>query len=288
MEALPPPKQYDVHHNVSSSRFEINLGGGSAGRPQLAIAEYSMCRVGEQPSDGPRAAASAASAAPSGLQVLDLFHTEVPPQGRGKGVAGQLLAGVFQYAQEVGVAVRPSCSYVSDTWLPRHPEYRALCESELVTPACVERAVPSAVEAAAAMENSDEDEDEDEDEEWGERALLSMQDHTFRLARNQYQAEVAELSVKNDDHSSLLAKTRIRLGQLLLNRVLELLPRAADTTVTAEIKQHVRDAQALATQIEQAVAGGSSAASAGAAAASENSAEHRKFLATLAEAEKLL
>jgi hypothetical protein len=190
---------------------------------------------------------------------------------------------VFQYAQEVGVAVRPSCSYVSDTWLPGHPEYKALCESELVTPACVERTVPSAAEAATTMESSDDD--EEEDEEWGERALLSMQDHTFRLARNQYQAEVAELSVESDKHSGVLTKTRIRLGQLLLNRVLELLPRAADPNVIASIKQHVCDAQAIASQLEQpAAAAGSSAASAGAA----GSAEHRKFLATLAEAEKLL
>jgi hypothetical protein len=135
------------------------------------------------------------------------------------------------------------------------------------------------------MEGSDEE--DDDDEEWGERALLSMQDHTFRLARNQYQAEVAELSIESDEHSGVLAKTRIRLGQLLLNRVLELLPRAADPNIIAEIKQHVCDAQAIAAQIEQCVAG-SSAAPTGAAAANERSAEHRKFLATLVEAEKLL
>jgi predicted GNAT family acetyltransferase len=283
MEALPT--QYDVHHNLSNSRFEINLGGGTAGRPVLAIAEYSMCGVGEQPSDEPATAAAAAAAGAAGMRVLDLYHTEVPPAGRGKGVADQLLAGVFRHAQEAGVAVRPSCSYVRDAWLPRHPEYKALCESELVAPACVERTVPSAAEAAAMMEGSDDD--EEEDEEWGERALLNMQGHTFRLARNQYEAEVAELCFEAEGHFTL-TKTRIRLGQLLLNRVLELLPRGADPNVNAEIKQHVRDAQAIAAQVENQPAAGASAASAGTDAARERSAEHRKFLATLAEAEKLL
>ena len=280
MEALPT--QYDVHHNASSSRFEINLGGGTAGRPQLAIAEYSMCGVGEQPSDKPAAEAAGAT----GMRVLDLYHTEVPASGRGKGVADQLLAGVFRHAQEVGVAVRPSCSYVRDAWLPRHPEYKALCEAELVAPACVERTVPSAAEAAAMMEGSDGD--EEEDEEWGERALLNMQGHTFRLARNQYEAELAELHFAAAEHSTTLTKTRIRLGQLLLNRVLELLPRGADPNVNAEIKQHVRDAQAIAAQVEGQAATGASAASAGTDATCERSAEHRKFLATLTEDEKLL
>ena len=284
------PKQYDVHHNLASSRFEIDLGGGTTGRPNFAIAEYRMCGVGEHLSDTPAAAAAAPAAGGAGLRVLDLYHTEVPPAGRGKGIAGQLLAGVFRHAQEVGVAVRPSCSYVRDTWLPRHSEYNAMCESELMAPACVERTVPSAAEAAAAaaaMEGSDDDEEE-EDDEWGERAVLNMQDHTFRLARNQYQSQLAELSFETGEHSAMLAKTRIRLGQLLLNRVLELLPHNADPNINAEIKQHVRDAQAIATQVASAAGAEGSATSIEAAAASERSAEHKKFLATLAEAEKLL
>ena len=65
-------------------------------------------------------------------------------------------------------------------------------------------------------------------------------------------------------------------------------PRGADPNVNAEIKQHVRDAQAIAAQVEDQPAAGASAASAGTDAACERSAEHRKFLATLAEAEKLL
>ena len=278
------PTQYDVTHNQAASRFEINLTGAD-GKPQLAVAEYQICGVGEQPGGAASAAAAAASsAAAGGLQVLDLYHTEVPPADRGKGIADQLLAGVFRHAQEVGVAVRPSCSYVSETWLPRHPEYNAMCEAELVAPACVERTMPSAAETAAAMEDSDDDED---DEEWGERALLNMQDHTFRLARNQYQAQIAELGFSSaEEQSGARTKTLVRLGQLLLNRVLELLPRNADPNVNAEIKQHVRDAQACAAQLAEGEGEGGGGGAA--AAADDTSAEQKKFLSTLAEAEKLL
>jgi predicted GNAT family acetyltransferase len=121
------PTQYDVTHNQVASRFEINLTGAD-GKPQLAVAEYQRCGVGEHPGGAASAAAAASSVGAGGLQVLDLYHTEVPPADRGKGIADQLLAGVFRHAQEVGVAVRPSCSYVSETWLPRHPEYNAMCE----------------------------------------------------------------------------------------------------------------------------------------------------------------
>ena len=119
----------------------------------------------------------------------------------------------------------------------------------------------------------------------GERALLNMQDHTFRLARNQYQAQIAELGFSSaEEQSGARTKTLVRLGQLLLNRVFELLPRNADPNVNAEIKQHVRDAQACAAQLAEGEGEGGGAA----AAADDTSAEQKKFLSTLAEAEKLL
>lgn len=277
------PKSYDVHHNIADSQFEINLST-DGGNPQFAIAKYTMCSVGQQPSE--EGAAAAAAVASDRLCVLDLHHTEVPAMGRGKGVAGQLLDAVFRHAQEVGLAVRPSCSYARDTWLPRHPEYRAVCESELVTPVCVERTVPSAAEAAAVMEGG---EDEGEDEEWDDKALLKMQDHTFRLARNQYQADLAEIGFGTKDDTGVRIRTLIRLGQLLLNRVLELLPISSDdSNVEAEIKQHVRDAHAVAVQIEELVGTQTGEAAAQSPVANERTLEHKRFLATLSEADRLL
>lgn len=267
MEAsLTPPPQYNVTHTTTKQHFEIALEGTG-----VALAEYQVCGVGEGPSE---AAAAAAGSAQQGLalRVLDLYHTEVPPSLQGKGIAGQLVRGVFRYAQEQGMAVRPSCSYVSDTWLPRNPEYKAMCEAELVGPACVVRTMPTPAEAAAAMDEAD-----DEDDEWGEAALQNMQSHTFRLARQQYQAQIAELGFSAEESAGVRAKTLTRLGQLLLNRTLELLPRMADPNIAAESKQHIRDAQAIQAQLGE-IEGAADAA---------GGAAYRKFENTLQEACKL-
>ena len=43
---------------------------------------------------------------------VDFFHTFVPPGLRGKGVAEQIVAKGFAYAQQQQLQVLPSCSYV--------------------------------------------------------------------------------------------------------------------------------------------------------------------------------
>ncbi|OQS01161.1 hypothetical protein ACHHYP_20073 [Achlya hypogyna] len=54
-----------------------------------------------------------------GLTVLDLAHTVVLPAARGMGLAQKLCDAAFDYAKEQGYKVRPTCSYISDTYLPR-------------------------------------------------------------------------------------------------------------------------------------------------------------------------
>ncbi|KAE9549098.1 hypothetical protein FO519_007698 [Halicephalobus sp. NKZ332] len=44
--------------------------------------------------------------------VLDMFHTEVPPEHQGKGYAAQLVKEAFKYAKQHDYKVIPSCSYV--------------------------------------------------------------------------------------------------------------------------------------------------------------------------------
>uniref|UniRef100_A0AC34Q602 Protein NATD1 n=1 Tax=Panagrolaimus sp. JU765 TaxID=591449 RepID=A0AC34Q602_9BILA len=44
--------------------------------------------------------------------ALDLFHTEVPPEHRGKGYGAALVKEAFKYAKENNYKVIPSCSYV--------------------------------------------------------------------------------------------------------------------------------------------------------------------------------
>jgi uncharacterized protein len=52
---------------------------------------------------------------------MDIFETFVPAKARGRGIAERLVAEAFRFARAKGWRVRPSCSYVSDTYLPRHP-----------------------------------------------------------------------------------------------------------------------------------------------------------------------
>ena len=63
-----------------------------------------------------------------GRDVIDLAHTFVPPAGRGKGLAGKLCRSAFAHAKAEGFLVRPTCSYVSDTFIKRHPEFAEQCE----------------------------------------------------------------------------------------------------------------------------------------------------------------
>ena len=57
---------------------------------------------------------------------LDLYHTYVPEVFRGRGIAEKLCKAAFEYAKAQGLSVLPSCTYVSDAYLKRHPEYEAL------------------------------------------------------------------------------------------------------------------------------------------------------------------
>jgi predicted GNAT family acetyltransferase len=52
-------------------------------------------------------------------KILDLTHTFTPPSARGKGIAAQLGDAAVAYAREQGYRVRPSCSYISGTYLPK-------------------------------------------------------------------------------------------------------------------------------------------------------------------------
>jgi len=57
---------------------------------------------------------------------IDLYHTYVPEVFRGRGMAEKLCKAAFEYAKTEGLAVIPSCSYISDAYLKRHPEYEPL------------------------------------------------------------------------------------------------------------------------------------------------------------------
>jgi predicted GNAT family acetyltransferase len=57
-----------------------------------------------------------------GGHVMDLTHTFVPPELRGKGVAGIVVRAAFETAKENGLKIRPSCSYIP-TFVSKNEEY---------------------------------------------------------------------------------------------------------------------------------------------------------------------
>lgn len=56
---------------------------------------------------------------------IDLFSTHVDPVLEGRGVGAALVKAGLDYADEQGLKVRPSCSFVA-AYIRRHPEYEDL------------------------------------------------------------------------------------------------------------------------------------------------------------------
>ncbi len=57
-------------------------------------------------------------------KTMSIYHTFVPEEARGKGVAEQLALEAFSYAKEKGLKVRPDCPYIT-YFLEKHKE---LCD----------------------------------------------------------------------------------------------------------------------------------------------------------------
>ena len=86
-----------VAHQIGRNRFLIRLPGGE-GELLYSIA---------------------------GPELLDLYHAEVAPRLRGRGIAGALVQAACDYARARGARLIPSCPYVA-AWFLRHPEQQDL------------------------------------------------------------------------------------------------------------------------------------------------------------------
>ncbi|CAM6037683.1 unnamed protein product [Sphagnum compactum] len=84
----------------------------------------------------PPPAVSSAVALPvnNGKQVMDVLHTFVPASKRGLGLASKLCIAAFTHARDHNMLVLPTCSYVSDTFILRHPEWNSLLVPESFNP----------------------------------------------------------------------------------------------------------------------------------------------------------
>ncbi len=60
--------------------------------------------------------------------TIVFHHTFVPPELRGRGIAGQLVRQALEFARHHCLKVIPRCSYVQ-SYIERHPEYQHLVVS---------------------------------------------------------------------------------------------------------------------------------------------------------------
>ena len=89
-------KAFDVKHNFSEMRFEIQVGD------DLAELFYQL--------DG---------------NGIIFHHTFVPPALEGQGIGSQLAQAGLEYAKTKSLRVIPLCSFV-ESYIRRHPEYQSL------------------------------------------------------------------------------------------------------------------------------------------------------------------
>ena len=61
-------------------------------------------------------------------KIMDLYHTFTPEELRGKGLAERLTKAAFEFAEKSKLKIRPSCSYVKDVFLKKHPEWMDIVE----------------------------------------------------------------------------------------------------------------------------------------------------------------
>ena len=95
------PPEEEVQHDEAGHRFFLTLEGGHE-----AFLRYRL--------EG---------------NVLDFYHTYVPPEVRQKGLAEKIVEAGFLFAKGKGLKVIPSCPYVSAVFSKRRPEFLPLVQS---------------------------------------------------------------------------------------------------------------------------------------------------------------
>ena len=59
---------------------------------------------------------------------MDVFHTFTDPDLRGQGLAEKLALAAFEHAKKNGLRVKPTCDYIRDAFLKKHPEYDSITD----------------------------------------------------------------------------------------------------------------------------------------------------------------
>ena len=58
--------------------------------------------------------------------IWDVFELVVSEELRGHGIAEKLCTAAFKYAKKHGIKIIPTCTYVNDDFLKKHPEYKEM------------------------------------------------------------------------------------------------------------------------------------------------------------------
>jgi predicted GNAT family acetyltransferase len=66
----------------------------------------------------------------NGGKVMDIVHTFVPSSKRGLGLASHLCVSAFDHAKSNSLHIIPTCSYVSETFLPKNPALNSVVYAE--------------------------------------------------------------------------------------------------------------------------------------------------------------
>ncbi|MGC8547527.1 MAG: GNAT family N-acetyltransferase [Candidatus Micrarchaeia archaeon] len=62
---------------------------------------------------------------PAGKGKINIYHTFVPDEERGKGIAEKLSIAAFEYAKEKKLKIIPGCPYIG-YFVEKHPEYSTM------------------------------------------------------------------------------------------------------------------------------------------------------------------
>lgn len=96
-----------VEHDEAAGIFSIAVPGGERG-----MLEYHR------------------ETSSSGDVIIDITHTVVPAAARGLGTAKKLSDAAFAFARSVGASVRPSCTYIKDTYLAKNADGKSFTFNE--------------------------------------------------------------------------------------------------------------------------------------------------------------
>lgn len=164
--------------------------------------------------------------------TIDMYHTWTEPGYRGKGLAEAVTLVAFRHASDAEWQVQPSCSYIRDYWLTKHPQFQSVCVLGSVGPAAAEPVAHGSPAASASAELR------------SDKPALPQEHHMFELAYGQYLTRLglaAHAAADLHMATAMLAGTDLadrpllsRAAVLLYNRARELDAGLAPCTVPGE------------------------------------------------------